>query len=261
MKAFVSDLDNTIIFSYKKDIGKDKVLVEKKLEKELSFMSSYSHNRLEILDRDYNFIPLTTRSLEQYRRINFFKKQKIKIALIANGGILLENDKIVDNWYEESLSLVKESLEELKKAREILAKRDEIFFEIKLVDGLFIFTKSNKTEITLESLKEGLDLSLVDINNHKEKIYVFPKNINKGKSLERLRNFYKFTKIVVAGDSEMDIPMLERGDISIFPTKLEKNIKKNKENYAIDTENRLFSDEVVDLAEKFFINQLEEEKK
>ena len=59
----------------------------------------------------------------------------------------------------------------------------------------------------------------------------------------------------------MDIPMLERGDISIFPTKLEKNIKKNKGNYAIDTENRLFSDEVVDLAEKFFINQLEEEKK
>lgn len=261
MKAFISDLDNTIIFSYKRDIGKDKVLVEKRLEKELSFMSNYSHSRLAILDRDYSFIPLTTRSLEQYRRINFFENKKIKIALVANGGILLEDDRIVDNWYKESLSLAKESLEELKKAKEILSKRDEVYFEIRLVDGLFIFTKSNKTEITLESLKEVLDLSLVDISNHGEKIYVFPKSINKGKSLERLRNFYKFTKIVVAGDSEMDIPMLERGDISIFPIKLEKNIKKNKGNYAIDTENRLFSDEVVDLVEKFFINQLEEEKK
>lgn len=261
MKAFVSDLDNTIIFSYKRDIGKDKVLVEKRLEKELSFMSGYSHSKLEILDRDYNFIPLTTRSLEQYRRINFFGEKKIRLALVANGGILLENDKIVDKWYEESLNLAKESLEELKKAEEILSQREEIYFEIRLVDGLFIFTKSNDIEVTLEILGKNLDLSLVDISNHGEKIYVFPKSINKGKSLERLKKYYNFNEIVVAGDSEMDIPMLERGDISIFPIKLEKSIEKTKGNYAIDTENRIFSDEVVDLVEKFFINQLEEEKK
>ena len=95
MKAFISDLDNTMIFSYKKNIGENNIAVEKKGEKEISFMTSYSHNKLEILDRDYNFIPLTTRSLEQYRRINFFKNKKIKIVLLANGGILLENDKIV----------------------------------------------------------------------------------------------------------------------------------------------------------------------
>lgn len=261
MKVFISDLDNTIIYSYKEDIGKNKILVEKRLEKELSFMSEYSHSKLEVLSKNYNFIPLTTRSLEQYRRINFFGEKKIKIALVANGGILLENDKIVDKWYEESLSLARKSLEELKKAKEILSQREEIYFEIRFVDELFIFTKSNNIVITLEVLMKNLNLSLVDISNHGEKIYIFPKSINKGKSLERLRKYYNFNVIVVAGDSEMDIPMLERGDISIFPIKLEKSIKKTKRNYAIDTENNFFSDEVMNLVEKFFINQLEEEKK
>ena len=48
MKAFISDLDNTMIFSYKKNIGENNIAVEKKGEKEISFMTSYSHNKLEI---------------------------------------------------------------------------------------------------------------------------------------------------------------------------------------------------------------------
>lgn len=261
MKAFISDLDNTMIFSYKKDIGENNIVVEKKGEKEISYMTGYSHNKLKILDEDYNFIPLTTRSLEQYRRINFFENKKIKLALLANGGILLENDKIIENWYKESLSLTMEALEELKKAKKILVNRNEIYFKITFVDKLFVFTKSNSIDITLEILKKTLNLNLVDISSQGEKLYIFPKKLNKGKSLERLKSFYKFTEIIVAGDSELDIPMLERGDISIFPIKLEKRIEKTKRNYVINTENKLFSDEIVDLVEKFFLNQLEEEKK
>ena len=55
--------------------------------------------------------------------------------------------------------------------------------------------------------------------------------------------------------------MLEKGDISIFHINLEKRIEKTKRNYVINTENKLFSDEIVDLVEKFFLNQLKEEKK
>lgn len=259
MKTFISDLDNTIIYSYKKDIGKNKILVEKDKEKELTFMSEYSYKKLKNINDKYNFIPLTTRSLQQYRRIKFFREIKVKRALVANGGILLEDDKIVEEWFEESLKLVEKSLEEIKKAEKILLRRNNLFYNIRFVNKLFIFSKSDNVKKAIEILKEKLDLSLVDIENRNKKIYIFPKELNKGRQVERLKKYYNLEKIIVAGDSEIDVSMLEKGDISIFPQNLKAYIKKSKNNYSIENKNIIFSDEVLYLVEKFFMDQLEEE--
>ena len=246
MKIFATDLDNTLIYSYKRDIGKDKVLVETKEGKELSFMSSNSHKLLKKME----FIPVTTRSLEQYRRIEFFKGYQPEYALVANGGILLHCGKIDDSWYLDSLKMAESAFPEMDRGMEILKEDRDICFEIRRVDGLFIFTKSRSIEKTIKNLKEKLKPELVDIHNHGEKLYIFPKTLNKGVSLERLRELLKPQSIICAGDSEMDIPMLERADISIFPEGLESFITKKEGRYAV-SEQHLFSDKVLELAERF----------
>ena len=48
MIALFADLDNTLIFSYKREIGPDKVCVEVYEGREISFMTRHS---LENLDR------------------------------------------------------------------------------------------------------------------------------------------------------------------------------------------------------------------
>ena len=75
--------------------------------------------------------------------------------------------------------------------------------------------------------------------------------MNKGTSLERLKKFLKADTVICAGDSEMDIPMLEKADISIFPKQLKKFLSRQKEQYAI-SEKELFSDKMLQIVKKVF---------
>ena len=84
-----SDLDNTLIYSYKQDIGRDKVLVETMEDKELSFMTRKSWELLRDLREEILFVPVSTRSADQYRRIRFFLDWTPDFALVSNGGTLL----------------------------------------------------------------------------------------------------------------------------------------------------------------------------
>ena len=57
MTYFCSDLDNTLIYSYRHDIGKEKVLVETKEGKELSYMTKVSYELLKQVSQKKELIP------------------------------------------------------------------------------------------------------------------------------------------------------------------------------------------------------------
>lgn len=245
MKIFLSDLDNTLIYSYKHNIGKNIVLVETKDGKELSFMTSKSHMLLEKIKDKMEFIPLTTRSLEQYRRIFFSDKWKVECALVANGGILLRNNKIDEQWYEESLKLIDNAQKELELGMEMLKNDKNVFFEVRKVDGLFIFTKSNDVTLTRNNLERQLDLSLVSVFNNGNKVYIFPEKLNKGTAVERIRKLKNPEIVFAAGDSDFDLPMLNESDVPIFPKELCKFLNNNKNGLMVESDN-IFSDVIVD---------------
>ena len=260
---FASDLDNTLIYSYKRNIGLDKVVVELKGDKEMSFMSFYSHRLLKEIIKKVDFIPITTRSVEQYKRIEFLQNYCPNFAIVANGGILLKDGKIEKKWYEESLEMIGTTLDEIDRGIELLLTDENIYFEVRKVDGLFGFSKSKKVEETVKNLKSELNLEKVSIYRQGEKVYIFPKVINKGTSLKRLKKILqrnlKLDKIICAGDSEMDVSMLELADISIFPEKLSRSIRSKNKKYSIDNEKlnsenlnegKLFSDEILKIVEK-----------
>lgn len=253
--AFCADLDNTLIYSYKKDIGSDKVLVEKRLEKNLSYMTNYSYEMLKSISLKTQFVPLTTRSLEQYLRIDFGSDVRIKYALVANGGILLEDGIINQTWYNQSKALCKEVVDEIKSIRKFLEKRQEIYFDIRLVDELFLFTKSNNPSITLSYLKETFKTDDFYIDNNKEKIYVFPSILNKGSAVKRLKEYIKPSYVISAGDSEFDLYMQEYSDLIILHKDL--NFKANAyTNAVVQNGDRVFSDFLFDFI-KEHISKLE----
>ncbi|MEA5083566.1 MAG: HAD hydrolase family protein [Lachnospiraceae bacterium] len=249
MKIFLSDLDNTLIYSYKHNIGKKIVLVETKEGKELSFMTSKAHMLLEKIKDEMEFIPLTTRSLEQYRRIFFSDKWQVECALVANGGILLRNNKIDEQWYDESLKLIENAQKELELGMEILKNDRNIFFEVRKVDGLFVFTKSNDVVSTRNTLERQLDLSVVSVFNNGNKVYIFPEKLNKGTAVQRIRKLRNPEVIFAAGDSDFDLPMLKEADITIFPKELGKFLN-NKNGLTVESD-KIFSDVIVD----YILNQ------
>ena len=66
-------------------------------------------------------VPTTTRTLEQYQRIDL-GIGPFPYALVCNGGVLLINGVPDEAWYQDSLHLVSDSREEMNLAMELLER-------------------------------------------------------------------------------------------------------------------------------------------
>lgn len=226
MIILASDLDNTLVFSPRRNILGEKVCVEVYKDMENSYMTEKSVEILKRLQEKLLFVPITTRSTGGFSRIDFNLVGIPKYALTCNGGVLLINGEVDEEWYSQSISLIKDSDIMLEKAIDILKKDINLTLDIRKVENLFVFTKSSKIDETVENLKKELDLNLVDILTQGVKIYVMPKILNKGTGVKRLKEKMKPEKIFVAGDTKFDIPMLLLGDKSYFPEELEELFSK-----------------------------------
>ncbi len=210
------DLDNTIIYSYKHDIGNEKINVEIYQGREISFITKKTQELLLMAKEKYMLIPTSTRTIEQYERIDL-GIGAFPYALVCNGGILLVNGKRDRAWYETSLDLIWESNPELEKAMGILAHDKRRKFELRFIERLFVFTKCNDPEEVVQYLRSQLNVGIVDVFHNGEKVYVVPKKLSKGMAVRRLREKLKPESIMAAGDSEFDISMVEEADHGFVP--------------------------------------------
>ena len=250
MIIFNCDLDNTLIYSYKHDIGKDKVCVEIYNEKEISYMTNSAYNMLHKISQKVLFVPTTTRSIDQYKRINF-GCGNIKYALVCNGGILLVNGVIDDLWYKESLEIIKDTTSQMRLAIDVLSRDKNVCFEIRDINKLFIFTKSENPIRSVDLLKNTWDLKLMDVFNNGQKVYAVPKKINKGNAILRLKEKLDAKMIIAAGDSEFDVPMLNVADISFAPKMLNNILLEEKQKHInFIEEGNIFSDKLLKYVEQ-----------
>lgn len=233
------DLDNTLIYSYKHDIGAEKQCVEIYEGRELSFMSKRSYLMLKNICEMYTFVPTTTRTMEQYSRINLGVMPRF--ALVCNGGILLENGMADMKWYHDSLKLIRPSNSDMGAALDILNHDPDVSFDIRYIEQLFIFTKSRNPDKSIKRLKQALNPSLTHVLTNGEKIYVVPDKLDKGTAVLRLKEKLHFKRIIAAGDSEFDVPMIQAADLGIAPSSLHGYLEKAGHVHYIAKE-ALFSD-------------------
>lgn len=255
MIVFFSDLDNTIIYSYRHDIGKKKRCVEIYQGREVSFITEDTYELLKAVKESVLFVPVTTRTIEQYERIDL-RIGAIAYALVCNGGVLLKDGQEDNLWYEESLELVLDCREELRRAEIMMLGDENRDFEVRNIRNLFLFTKSSKPIQSAEVLKQKLDGKRVEVFSNGVKVYVVPKALNKGAAVRRLRNKLCAEAAIAAGDSEFDISMLEEADIGFAPEELADFHKFRKKITAIP-KTCIFSDEVLDYINRRVIKERE----
>lgn len=238
MIVFNTDLDNTLIYSYKHDIGSSKVNVEIYRDREISFMTDYSYDTLKKVNEEVLVVPTTTRTLEQYGRIDL-GLGVLPYALVCNGGILLERGRENKEWYIESLRRAEPAKPELLKAISFLDTDSRRTFELRFIRELFVFTKCDDPENVICDLRRILDLNLVDVFCNGAKVYVVPRAIDKGCALERFRNYIRevylkssdnAVTVIAAGDSEFDVSMLKAADIAIAPAELKDKLDSFTDN-------------------------------
>ena len=244
MKIFCSDLDNTLIFSYKHDIGTKKQCVEIYQGREISFLTEDTMKMLEQVRKRLLLVPVTTRTVEQYQRIHLGFVPRY--ALVCNGGVLLADNKEEHTWYDLSMELIRDCQGELLRAEAVLKQDSYRNFEIRNIRGLFLFTKSTKPLLSVDNLKEKLDHKLVDVFSNGQKVYVVPKKLNKGMAVRRLRERLCADKVIAAGDSEFDIPMLREADIALLPKELRHSLSDRYGAAFIMEEESIFSEFVLE---------------
>ena len=223
--VFHSDLDHTLIYSYKYDIGLHKRCVEIYQNREISYMTELSAELLNQVRKQVLFVPTTTRTTEQYQRI-CLGKQPPEYALVCNGGILLE---------------CKEALEE---AQRVLEADENVNFEVRNIEALFVFTKSARPEQTICRLQDYLRGSPLEIFSNGVKVYAVPKKLSKGEAVRRFRQKVQAGTVAAAGDSRFDISMLEEADLALAEYGL-RGERIQGEHVVYLGKNGIFSDELL----------------
>lgn len=213
---FACDLDNTLIYSYKHRRAED-ICVEIYDRREQSFISPRALELIKKIAAQILFVPVTTRSIAQYRRIFWTENFSPRFAVVANGAYLLNGER-QENFLQEVVAPYEE---ELKFQREKLS--DNPAFNIcRIVDDSFLFLKCSDD---LDADEISFDTNLI-VQHTGKKIYLFPPRLNKGEALKLLIKKFSPDKVICAGDSEIDLPMLELADVTFIKKNLHEKISR-----------------------------------
>lgn len=212
---FASDLDNTLLFSHKHAQAGD-VCVEHLDGKAQGFFTPKVIRGLEEINRAMCFVPVTSRSVAQFLRIQFPAGCVPRLALVANGGLLLRDGAIDEAWQAASLRCVAPWREALARTAALLAQVP-IPLRARMVDDLYLFAACDspaEAELALAAVQGKTPLTAALSGR---KLYFFPPGLSKGDALRRLRALLTPQRVLCAGDSGIDVPMLEAADVAIVP--------------------------------------------
>lgn len=216
--AFLSDIDNTLIYSLRHP-HEGWPCVERIHEKEQAYMSPATIGGLRALAGRTRFIPVTSRSKEQYARLHFPEGCLPECAVTANGADLLIGGEADPAWRRETDEALEPWTGELDRMFESLSPSGD-FIRCRMVDDAYLFVYCGRDVSPSATAESIAATTKLDVIASGKKIYLLPPPLNKGAALERLRARLDLSTIIAAGDSEMDIPMLARADRAIYPVDL-----------------------------------------
>jgi hydroxymethylpyrimidine pyrophosphatase-like HAD family hydrolase len=134
----------------------------------------------------------------------------------TNGAILLIDGQIDRQWQEESQEAVLPWREALEEALRALCLQPQAK-RYRMVDEMFVFAACDNREDALALHQALHDTTPLQVEVTGRKVYFFPPPVNKGAVIPKLRRRFQAGRIVCAGDSCIDIPMLQQADVSIVP--------------------------------------------
>lgn len=223
---FASDLDRTLIYS-QRSMGMSPdaahhLPVELYNGEYISFMSKKSLLLLQQVQQLATFVPVTTRTVEQYRRIfQISSNIKPKYAITSNGGNILIDGEPDPVWATKIRQLQDNYLDHdaLMRRFQEIASPDWVLREY-LADNLFytVIIDREKTPLELvrsfgkEIVSLGWSLSIQG-----RKLYLIPAEINKGSAMLYVKDMLSSAFTAASGDSLLDESLLKAADYALAP--------------------------------------------
>ncbi|WP_145415234.1 HAD family hydrolase [Paenibacillus xylanexedens] len=224
---YASDLDQTLVYSRRSmGVAEDApgLVPAEWIRGELSaFMSAETLNQLMTLPKDILFIPVTTRTVAQYQRIQIFQQEVIpSYAITSNGGNILMNGKVDPFWNEHVRSKLQEHSATAAEVRQIfdgVLNKEWVVGE-RLCDELFFAFVIHRDRMPVEEVTEKIKLveSLGwEASVQGRKLYLVPSAVNKRAAVEHIRHQIGDVPVVASGDSLLDRCLLDYADYAIAP--------------------------------------------
>ncbi|RKP48833.1 hydrolase [Cohnella endophytica] len=223
---FACDLDRTLIYSRNSMGTIDPaalVPVEIYDGKEHSFVTRDVYASLRMLGERMLFVPATTRTHEQYRRVHGISEGlSPRYAIVSNGGKVLKDGMPDADWEREVRTALRDGCapgDEVSErfiglANEGLALRasycDELFYAYVL--DMERLEEGFMTE--LETMLQGLGWSS---SLQGRKLYLVPDPVSKGAAVRYVKELAGSSIVFAAGDSLLDECMLAVADQAMAP--------------------------------------------
>ncbi|MFZ3372379.1 MAG: HAD family hydrolase [Desulfitobacteriaceae bacterium] len=225
---FASDLDRTLIYSprtFEGEEWKEKVCsVEIYENKPISFMTKNALRMLKELSKRLLFVPVTTRTKLQYRRIHLFQNEIIpKYAVTGNGGTIFINNQEDEGWNSHIKSLSSDTM----LLEDIINRFNEIRNDSwvattsgKVADGLFYYCIVDREKIPdreLQDFTEWAKQQNWDVSLQGRKLYLVPNYVSKRNAVAYIKENEGVSRVIAAGDSLLDLSMLKYANQGIVP--------------------------------------------
>lgn len=222
---FASDLDRTLIYSkravqeFSGDIS-DLKQVEIKGNKALSFMTFQACELLWDIATRTLFVPITTRSNEQFNRLSLLGDIPHLYAVTANGAHLFYKGKLDKQWEETILRRLKKEVASVQELKYVLSSH-HIVLEGKerIVDDLFFYYILSRPQdiLDLEKIHPLITAIGWRFSQQGRRLYFVPTPVCKGEAIKYIKEREGIKTIIGAGDSRLDEDFLKLCDVGYVP--------------------------------------------
>ncbi|SDJ53671.1 hypothetical protein SAMN05444157_3855 [Frankineae bacterium MT45] len=217
-----SDLDRTLIYSQAAAgawEGALRCCVEVLDGAPLSFMTEAAATSLTALAAACTFVPVTTRTVAQLRRVQLPAAHEYAVA--ANGGVLLRDGEPDAAWANRVVAALASALPYRRMWEQLqpLAERDWVR-KLRSADDLFCYAVLDRAAVPPDFLAEttawaaehGWRTSLQG-----RKLYWVPDALTKSAAVAEVARRQGSDLVLAAGDSLLDIDLLAGADRGIRP--------------------------------------------
>ncbi|MBC9704252.1 MAG: hypothetical protein H9W81_04385 [Enterococcus sp.] len=222
------DIDGTLTYStsrmklHSKDFVEPLYVTEMLDGKPLSFMTEKSRRMLSVLRNNAYVVPVTSRGKPQFERINLFKHDTTYAVLNTGGRIFVNGSedikwsRFVDNKIVSDMS----SATELEKL--FLVFSDQPWFErmSRLRPDMVQMKLDKYTSVpqqSIDTLREQVENMGWQLSMQGRKVFAIPGFLSKRLGFEEIGVRVGADYTMTAGDSTLDIPLLESGTQAFRP--------------------------------------------
>lgn len=222
------DMDRTIIYSRHALwlTGSDQdaprmVVAEVHKGAPLSFMTRAAEDHLLAIKAAALFVPVTTRTLAQYRRIQL-PGTVPEYAVTSNGGTLLHHGVPDEAWHRKLAAQTESGCAPLETIEAYLANPDFSPWLLRRnrAEDLFSYAIVDREAMPAAFVRELEDFCAAagwSVSVQGRKLYCVPEPIKKSVALAEVARRAGASRIIAAGDSLLDQDMLAAADIAYRP--------------------------------------------